>query len=203
MRDTVDHYAPAPRRFPWPIVLPAAAVIVLALGWSAFWYFAAAQAQTRMTAWREHEASLGHIYGCATQTVGGFPFRMEVRCADPSGELRTAKPPLSIKAKNVLAAVQVYQPTLLIAEATGPASIAESGHAPVLAADWVLAQASVRGLPTAPERISVVFDKLGVTRLDTGTAQTAATADHLELHVRQAPRLPQDEPAVDLAVRLR
>lgn len=202
MRDTVDQYLPAPRRRPWLIILPAAGIVVLALGWGAFWYFAASQAQTRMTDWRRHEASLGRVYGCAAESVGGFPFRMEVRCSDPTAELRSVKPPLSVKARHVLAAVQVYQPTLLIAEATGPATLAEPGQAPMLAIDWTLAQASLRGLPSAPERVSIVFDKLGVSRLDTGTAQAAGSAEHFELHVRQAPRLPQDEPAIDLAVQI-
>ena len=202
MRDTVDHYAPQRRR-PWPIILSVAALIILALGWSGFWYFAASQAQTRLAAWREREATLGRIYDCATQTVGGFPFRMEVRCADPSAELRNAQPPLSLKAKDLLATVQVYQPDLVITEIAGPASVAEPGRPPAFTANWTLAQSSVRGLPSALERLSLVFDRLDVTRHDNGPAQPAGTAEHLELHVRQAPRLPQDEPAIDLAVQLR
>lgn len=202
MRDTVDQYAPRRRR-PWRIVLPVAGFIILALGWSGFWYFAASQAQARLAAWREREATLGRIYACANQTIGGFPFRMEVRCADPSAELRTAQPPLAIKAKDLSAAVQVYQPNLVITEITGPASIAEPGRPPAFTANWALAQSSVRGLPSALERLSVVFDQLDVTRHDNGATQGAGTAEHLELHVQQAPRLPQDEPAVDVGVRLR
>ena len=174
---------------------------MLAVGWSGFWYFAASQAETRLAAFRAREATLGRIYDCSTQTVGGFPFRMEVRCADPSAELRNVQ--LSLKAKDLLATVQVYQPDLAITEITGPATIAEAGRPPAFTANWALAQSSVRGLPSALDRISVVFDRLDVTRHDTGAAQPAGTAEHIELHVRQAPRLPQDEPAIDLAVRLR
>ncbi len=202
MRDTVDHHGPVPRRRPWLIILPAAAVIVLALGWSGFWYFAASQAETMLGSWRAREASRGHMYSCADQTIGGFPFRMEVRCTGPAAELRDVVPPLSISVKNLLTVTQVYDPTRVIAEVAGPATVGEPGHPPSFAASWALAEASVRGVPSTPDRISIVFDRLNVTRQDAGATQTAGTAEHLELHVRQAPRLPQDAPAIDLAVRL-
>ena len=38
------------------------------------------------------EAKAGRIYACTRQTVGGFPFRIEVRCTEPSVELRGAEP---------------------------------------------------------------------------------------------------------------
>ena len=56
----------------------------------------------------------------------------------------------------------------------------------------------MRGLPR-PERVSLVLDKPTLARLG---AETLARAAHAELHVRQAPRLPQDPPAIDLALTL-
>lgn len=202
VRDTVDHYAPLRRRRPWAIILSVGGLIVLALGWCGFWYFAAGQADTMLASWRAREASRGRIYACANQTIGGFPFRMEVRCREPSAELRDGAPPLAIHAKDLVTVAQVYQPTRVIAEVTGPVTFGEPGRAPIVIANWQLAQASLSGLPSAIERVSVVFDRLTVARQDGGTAENVGTAGHLELHLRQAPRLPQDEPALDLAVRL-
>ena len=196
----VDHYASPPRRRLWPIIVPVVGVVVLAVGWTAVWYFAASKADTMLTAWRAREAGRGHLYACGEQTVGGFPFRMEVRCTTPAAELRDA--PLSIRARDLVAVAQVWDPTRVIAEATGPASLGEPGQPPAFTASWTLAQASVRGLPSALDRLSVVFDRLAVSRRDAGGSQTAGTAEHLELHVRQAPRLPQDEPAIDVVIRL-
>ena len=73
----------APRRRLWPVFLPLAFVVVLALGWSGFWFLAAGAAETRIAGWREREANSGRFYNCERQTVGGFPFRIEVRCIDP------------------------------------------------------------------------------------------------------------------------
>ena len=203
MRDIADHYDAWPRRRRrWPIIVPVVGLVVLALGWSAFWYFAASRADTMLTAWRAREAARGHDYSCAEQAIAGFPFRMEVRCGTPRALLRDLAPPLAIEATSLTAVAQVYDPLLVSAQAVGPATLAEAGRGPMLTARWSLAQASVRGLPAALDRLSAVFDRLEVVAQDGAAARTAATADHLEFNVRQAPRLPQDQPAVDLTVRL-
>ena len=197
-----DPYPALPtRRRPWLIIVPVALVVVLAAAWTGFWFVAAGQAETQIAAWRAREAKLGRNYTCVSQTIGGFPFRLEVRCGEPSAELRRPQS-LAVKAKEALAVVQIYQPNLLISEITGPLTVGEPGSPAMFSADWRLAQTSVRGLMPPPERISAVFDDLTVTRLDAGPAQTIGTAAHLELHLRQAPRLPQDTPALDLALRL-
>ena len=91
----------APRRRLWPVFVPLAFVVVLALGWSGFWFLAAGAAETRIAGWREREANSGRFYNCERQTVGGFPFRIEVRCIDPSIELRRNEPPVALKATDL------------------------------------------------------------------------------------------------------
>jgi hypothetical protein len=189
-----------PRRR-WRLALPLAIVVVLAVGWTALWTYAAKRADAELAAWRSREAAAGRIIGCGTQRIAGFPFRIEITCSDPALDLQANQ--LSFRLKDLLAAVQIYQPTLLIAEFTGPLTVANQGRPPDIAADWTLAQASVHGLPSEPDRISVVLDKPSVARPASPAAQTLASAEHLELHVRQAPRLPQDPPVLDLALDLR
>ena len=74
---------------------------------------------------------------------------------------------------------------------------------PDIVADWSLAQTSVHGLTSEPDRVSVVLDKPSLARPASPAAQTLASAEHLELHARQAPRLPQDPPVLDLALDLK
>jgi len=183
-----------PRR--WRIALPLALVAVLAAAWSAFWYFASTKAETEFANWRKREAAAGREVACGTQTIGGFPFRIELRCTDPAVNLRKTR--LSLQAKDMLAAVQVYQPSLLIAEFAGPMTVDDEAHGQKFALDWSLAQASVRGLPR-PERVSIALDKPTLARLG---AESLAHAEHAELHVRPAPRLPQDPPAIDVVLEL-
>ena len=180
----------------WRIFLPLAVVVLLAAAWAGFWYYAAARAQSELAALRAREAAAGREVSCANESIGGFPFRLELRCTDPGLNLRRAR--LSLQAKDMLAAVQIYQPTLMIAEFDGPLTISDEARGQKYALDWSLAQASARGLPR-PERVSLVLDKPVLGRLD---AEQLGRADHAELHVRPAPRLPNDPPAVDVSLEL-
>ncbi|HEY4918633.1 MAG TPA: DUF2125 domain-containing protein [Xanthobacteraceae bacterium] len=195
---TFDTAAAARPRRRWRLLLPLALVVVLALVWTAFWFYAAARAQTELAAWNQREAAAGRVLSCATQEFGGFPFRFELRCLAP--ELRLTKAHVSLKTADMHAAVQVYQPTLAIAEFTGPLDAADdNGHA--VAVDWTLAQMSVRVRPSAPpERVSLVLDQPAVTR--NGGQETVARATHAELHLREAPRLASEPPAFDIALDL-
>ena len=84
--DTVA--ARPPRR--WRIVLPLAVVVLLAAAWAGFWYYAAGRAESAFAAWRTREAAAGREVSCASQSVGGFPFRLELQCAEPAVNLRKA-----------------------------------------------------------------------------------------------------------------
>jgi hypothetical protein len=184
-----------PRR--WRIVLPLAMVVLLAAAWAGFWFYAAGRAEGAFATWRTREAAAGREVSCASQDVGGFPFRLELRCTEPAVNLRKAR--MSLQAKDMLAAVQVYQPTLMIAEFAGPLAVSDEARGAKYQLDWSLAQASARGLPR-PERVSLALDKPSLTQPG---AEPLARAEHAELHVRPAPRLPQDPPATDVSLELR
>jgi len=197
------HPALARGRPSWLVAVPFAVVVVIGLGWTALWYYAANTAEQTIAGWREREAKIGRVHACAKQTVGGYPFRIEVRCSEPSLELRTEQPPLMIRARDLLIVAQVYDPTLLISEFAGPMTVAESGQRPMIAADWVLAQASVRGLPSAPERVSIVFDKPTFLRAaGSGGMETLVRAEHIELHGRVSSGSAANNPVIDIAVTL-
>ena len=193
---TFDSVAARPPRR-WRIVLPLAVVGLLAAAWSGFWYYAAGRAESEFAAWRAREAARGREVSCASQSIAGFPFRLELRCSAPALTLTRNK--ASLQAKDMLAVVQVYQPTLMIAEFTGPLTVDDQARGAKYAVDWSLARASARGVPR-PERVSFVLDKPALDQPGTGPL---ARAEHAELHVRPAPRLPQDPPAMDLSLDLK
>lgn len=190
-----------PSRRPWLIATPLAIVVALGIAWTFLWYHAAADAEVRLTEWRAQQAKSGRTFTCGTQEIGGFPFRIEVRCVAAGVELRDTQPPLSIKLKQILAVAQVWDPKLIIAEFTGPLTVAEGNGAPYATATWTLAESSLRGTPAQPERASVVIDGLRVA----GAAPSNTLlfdSKHSEFHARMQIGSWPSNPAIDLAVKL-
>jgi hypothetical protein len=202
VRQTASFPLQGKRRRPWLMALPLALVVVLAAAWSMAWFYAASRAETAIAGWRAREAQGGRVHSCSTQSLAGFPFRIEVRCADPAVEFRNAEPPLTLAAKDALVAAQIYSPNLLIGEFTGPLGLGEPGRTPSFMANWRLAQVSVRGTPQAPERASIALDQPHLARLNRGAMETIATATRLELHGRIAGGTVTDNPILETVLRL-
>jgi len=193
----------APSR-PWLIALPTAAVVVLGAIWSGLWYYASNRAEATLATWRAREADAGRVYGCAKEGFGGYPFRIEVACTGPSVDDRNMA--MSIRARNLAAVAQVWDPTLLIAEIAAPVTVAPLEGEPNATIDWMLAQASLRGTPRAPERLSVVIEKPIVSPAPAAAAVAAppggagplARGDRLEFHAQFSPESAPGHPVIDL-----
>jgi len=190
----------APRRRSWLIATPLVVVVLLAIGWSGFWYYAAGQAETRISAWQAQQASAGRVFSCGKQAVGGFPFRIEARCTDVAVDLKDTQPPVAVRLKEILVVSQVWDPKLFIAEFTGPLAASDPGKASYATASWTLAQASVRGTPNEPDRASVVADDL---KLADAAGQPLFDAKHAEFHARMQFGSWPHNPAIDLATNLK
>jgi hypothetical protein len=175
-------------------------VVLMAVGWSALWKYTADKTEQTIAGWLAREAQAGRTYTCGSQTVGGYPFRIEVLCQPASAVLRSTVPPLEFKTGKVHVAAQIYQPDLLISEFAGPFTIGAPGQPPSMIANWSLAQSSVRGTPEAPERVSLVFDNPILDQAN--PAQPMLRAQHIELHGRLAGGSVNRNPVLDLAVRL-
>ncbi len=190
------HPVLAPRRR-WPLFVPLVVVLGLGAIWSAFWYHTASTVEGRIAEWRAREAQAGRFHACARQSVGGYPFRIEVRCVNATAELRQAQPPLLIRAKDLLFVAQIYEPSLLIGELTGPVTISEPTQV-LLTGNWSLGQMSVRGLPSSLDRLSMVFDGLKVAQPRNGAVMNA---DRFELHTRISEGTPSSQPVLEIVGR--
>jgi hypothetical protein len=183
------------RSRPWLIALPAIGLVLVAAAWSGFWYFSAGKAQASLDEWRVREANAGRVYRCGEESFGGFPFRIEMHCRNPQVEDRGTQ--LTLRSNDLMAVAQVWDPTLLVSEISGPLTVAPFGGEPTMTMKWTLAQASLRGLPVSSQRVSFVVDKPGLTSSD---ASTLAAADHLEFHARRAADSTAENPALDIAL---
>jgi hypothetical protein len=197
------------RRPLWQLFLVPTLLLIAAAAWSAFWFFAASQAEVKAIAWRAQEAKSGRVYDCAKQTVAGFPIRLELRCNHAGVSLisQTAgqgasERPVTAKLGEILLVAQVYDPGLLIAEFTAPATIFDSRGASSMLVNWSKARSSVVGLPAIPQRASVVFDDASIDRVNSSVQVPLARAKHIELHGRLAEGSTPDHPLIETVLRL-
>jgi hypothetical protein len=196
----------APRRRPlWGLFILPALLLIAAVVWSGFWFYAASQVGVQADAWRAQEAKSGRNYDCAKRSVAGYPFRLEIRCEGASVALvsQTASNiPFTAKLGEILVVAQIYDPQRVIAEFASPASIAIPEQQP-LRVDWSKARASVVGLPAVPQRGSIVFDDVAIDRVNSSSLQVpVARAKHVELHGRLAEGSPTDNPVIETVLQL-
>jgi hypothetical protein len=197
-RSTYAAAASRPRR--WLLLVPFALVLGLAVAWTGLWFYAAARAETEMVAWRKREAQAGRMQECASHSITGYPFRIEVRCNGAGFELKGSPTAIMLKLPFVMVAVQIYDPSLLISEFKGPVELSEPGRPPSYIADWSLGQASVRGLPSLVERASLALDAPTFRDLQ---RDAVFTAQRLELHGRQAAGSTIETPAIETVLKVR
>jgi hypothetical protein len=190
---------PVPRRRRWPLVLIALLVVLGGL-WAGVWHYGAGVAERTIDGWKAREAKAGRTYTCATQSIGGFPFGIEVRCTDAGAELRSNQPPLALKAKDMLVLARVWQPTVLTTEFTGPLTVAEPGQPPFVTVTWHYAQTQLHGLPVAPESASIRLDQPVVDRA--GEGGNVFKADRADLNGRMVSGTVQDNPVIEVVLKL-
>jgi hypothetical protein len=199
--------SPTPRRRPlWRLFIVPVLVLVAAVAWSAFWFYAASQVDAAADQWRAREAKSGRVYECAKRSLGGFPFRFEARCDGASVALLSqtagaSQAPITAKLGEILVLAQVYDPKLLIAEFTAPATISGPDQLS-LTVNWSKARSSIVGLPAVPQRAAIVFDDPTIDRVNASVQTPLARAKHVELHARLADGSAQDHPVIETALQI-
>lgn len=196
--------APARRRSPEPrrgrlrrVFVPLAAVIVIALGWCWLWYYAAAIAERAEAGWIEREAALGRVYACGSQEIGGFPFSIASRCKEAAARFNNNQPPFDVRATGVTFSAEVFRPTLLNGEITGPVTLANPGGAPVFVVNWTRARLSLLGLPPEPERIAVSLQAPQLDRVSGPASGMIFKADSVEFDGRIVQGTARDNPVIE------
>jgi hypothetical protein len=200
--------AVVPRRYSrWRIFIAPALLLLAALAWSAFWFYAASQVDAQADAWRAREAQAGRIFDCAKRSVAGFPFRLEVTCEGASVALvsqaagQPASQPFTAKLGQILVLAQIYDPKRVIAEFKPPATLLDPATQQTFAVNWTLGHASIVGLPFNPDRVSVEFNDPTLSRVD-AVQVPVAQAKHAELHGRLAEGSIADNPVIESVMQI-
>jgi hypothetical protein len=175
---------PPPRRRFWRFLLLAAVIVALPIGWTALWSYAASIANEALTGWLNREAALGRVYACGSQTIGGFPFGIAIRCDKVAAAFKSNRPPFDVSAGEITFSAQVFRPTLLNGQISAPVTLADPGQGPAFVANWSAAWLTLLGLPPEPERVTVDLTKPRLNRTAGPNAGMIFQADRLEVDGR-------------------
>ena len=111
--------APAPigtRSSRFWLYAPIALLLLVAIAWSVAWFVIRDRAAEGLDACSRREARAGRQWTCKDRRIGGYPFRIEVSCA----ELASCRDGVTASLGRVKSVAQVYQPRFVITEIDGP-----------------------------------------------------------------------------------
>lgn len=176
--------SPPPRRRLLRFLVLAAVIVALPIGWNALWSYAASIANEALAGWIAREATLGRVYACGSQSIGGFPFGIVIHCDKASAAFNSNRPPFDVSAGDFTFSAQVFRPTLLNGEISAPVTLADPGQGPAFVANWSAARLTLLGLPPEPERVTVDLTKPRLDRTAGANAGMIFQADRLEVDGR-------------------
>jgi len=101
----------------WRMLLPLAAVLLLALLWTVYWFVASGVAERRFAEERARLAAQGVTLACAREDWGGYPFHFELTCSSPALEWKNRG---RVEASGLLLTALAYAPWQIVALLDGP-----------------------------------------------------------------------------------
>ncbi len=186
------------------LFLPIAALALVALGWSGIWFYGQHRVGQELDNFFIRQASVGRAWQCPDRTISGYPFRIELRCKQPTF---TAEPNSGGPIRGSLGALTVIASTAgalnlahVIGEFEGPLVVAEAGVA-TTTTNWKSARASFRGHANRLERLSIEIEAPRSTLLIQGEQELALSADSLIFHLREG-QVPNQPDTYDASLKL-
>ncbi len=115
-------------------------VIVLAVGYSAAWYWAAGQATDYVKSLETADGETMPRVVCGSFSISGFPFGFDAHCANAT----VVSGDITVTLADLKAAVEVYRPTHVLLFAKSPANVEDAFTGSKSRVDFASAEASVR-----------------------------------------------------------
>ena len=190
-----------PRRRIWPFLVLAVVIVALPVGWNLLWSYAASIANEALAGWISREAALGRVYSCGSQTTGGFPFGIVMRCDKAAAAFNSNHPPFHLAASGFTFSAQLFRPTLLNGDIDGPVTLADPGGPPIFNADWSNARVTLLGLPPEPERVTIALAAPRLDRVAGSNGGMIFRADRLDLDGRIIQGSARSNPVIEASGR--
>jgi len=156
--------------------LPLAAVLLLSLLWSIYWFVASGMVQARFVEERARLAAQSLTLTCAEEDWGGYPFHFELTCVSP---VLNRENQAEVASSRLLLTALAYAPWQVVALLDGPSTIT-AARVPSVTADH--------------QRIiaAITFDNDWKPKLSaeipTVSVPGHGSADKVMLHTRPSPQ---------------
>ena len=108
---------------PWHMFYPLAGMILISIVWCGYWFVAFQATKELVAAKRLEFAGKGAQLTCAQENWGGFPFRFEFRCQDPSLHISAAGNNYRLKSAKLVVVAQAYNPLHNLLLVDGPTTL--------------------------------------------------------------------------------
>lgn len=158
----------------------------MAVAWSVFWVYAARETGRQLDRLAAEQARSGVRIVCQDRSIGGYPFRIEVRCAATVVTVDSADGTYAVDAAGLAAVAQLPNPNHLIVELASPIAVALPDGT-VVDGSFKALRSSVHLGGGVPERISLQVEDPSVALKDRdGTITGSLDAQLLDLFVRRS-----------------
>src|SRR5262245_49199552 len=85
--EELEHAMARSQRQPWPVILTLIAIVLLVILWCGYWIIASRLVRDTFESERLKLAAQGVALDCKALHWGGFPFRFERDCIEPTLKL--------------------------------------------------------------------------------------------------------------------
>jgi hypothetical protein len=189
--------SPTRRRSRFWLYAPYVLLALLALGWSGFWLVVRGRVAEAVDTALAREVQKGRTWTCNDRTIGGFPFRVELRCSGLALTSTRWGEAVRVETGPSVAVGQIYSPNHVILQVTSPlrATLPEGR---TLDVTWTGLEASL--IHRGDERVSIVMTQPNASLATAGAPTDSWRATTLETHIRRNPTRPAADQVVDLAL---
>jgi len=164
------------------IITLGGVVLLVVLAWTAGWYYFAGQIRQQVELLALGDGETAPQVQCGALSIGGFPFRFDVGCANAS----IVSADLLVQVPDIRASAMIWRLTHLVGSATGPALVSDAFTGLRQDLSWTGLEASLRLENWRIARLSLLAD--GLEWSDTLFGDTRiASAPKVEVHLLDIP----------------
>jgi hypothetical protein len=146
-------------------LLPSIAVaMAVAIGWSVFWCVKSRAVAAALTAWTAHEAQLGRAWSCPNQKTGGFPFSVEISCANLHFQGEILGKTMTGTLRGFRATSPFLQTGSVLAQLEPPFAAKTSDDTVDIMVQWGELFLDLEGQPGALDRVTLAGNKIRLQR---------------------------------------